>query len=190
MNSKEEKATKKIVVTVATLVVLSLGVLGYFASENIKVKENVNVEETKTVYVSTTTTEFISTTTSVVRNVPTPEKSNVKNVYNPNQGPAFRNETLGLTVPGVYEVIASQNIYAGVSATVSYNFYTNGVLAFTINTFSKEQWNDIKIQETRLAAAGNFNRYLGEGRYMGENRLWIYSYIPALSTPPMSTRFF
>ncbi|MHB1330777.1 MAG: hypothetical protein ACYCY6_02310 [Minisyncoccota bacterium] len=191
MTEKEEKAVKKVTTIIATLVVLSLGVLGYIASERSStVQDDEDNQGTKTVYIATTTTEFVSTTTTTIRNIPTKEVRDVRNVYNEQTGPTFRSPTLGLTVPGAYQVIASQNVYAGVPTTISYKFYTSGVLAFTINAFSKEQWNDIRIQETRLAAAGDFNRYLGEGRYMGENKLFIYSYIPALSTPPMSTRFY
>lgn len=105
--------------------------------------------------------------------------------------PAYHNATYGLTIPGVYAVTpVAVSPYGGVSPVASYSFNYNGVYAFTINVFSKEEWNNIRIQETLSADAGTTNAYLGEGTYLGENKTWIFSVIPAAYTTPSGVYFY
>lgn len=92
---------------------------------------------------------------------------------------AYGSYPFGITVPRGYTAApGATGVYGGVQPTVSYNFFANGVYAFTVNVFSKEQWNDIRIQETRNIKEGTGPEYLGEGRYIGENKTWIYSRLP------------
>ncbi|MES2214380.1 MAG: hypothetical protein V4465_03285 [Patescibacteria group bacterium] len=62
------------------------------------------------------------------------------------------------------------DVYAGVPDTASIHFAGPAGQNMTINVFTKEQWNNIRIQET----LGQVNAF-GEGSYLGENFTYIYS---------------
>ncbi|MEK9200419.1 MAG: hypothetical protein AAB909_00430 [Patescibacteria group bacterium] len=156
---------------------------GFYAS-NRSMTINSEGKNINTAYEATTSVSFVSTTT-------TREVANTYLVYGAFTGPAYRNTTYSLTIPGNYEVTPTNpNSYSGVTATASYNFYTNGNLAFIVNVFSDEQWNNIRIQETmNVAEQGGTNSYKGEGRYLGENFSWVFSYIPGAYSMPAGVSF-
>lgn len=189
----------KVVIGVIAFVVLALFGLGFYAERHITVLGEESGQSTQTVYVATTTLRYEATTTEVEvpggRTYSTGRTATAYTGYSSQPayvGPAYRNTIYGLTVPGIYQVTESAGgVYAGVPTSASYNFYTNGVLAFTINVWSKEAWNNIRIQETiNVAETKNVNQYFGEGHFLGSNKVWIYSYIPGSYTPPTGIRFY
>jgi len=170
----------KTILGIVGLALVAILGLGFYANKYAPIAEN---GETKTIYVSTTTTEYLTNS----RVVFTPSR-NTSNVIDTVLGPAYRNTTFSLTVPGDYQVVPTQNSYAGVSTSASYNFYTNGSLAFTINVFSEEAWNNIRTQETVGVQTGGQTNF-GEGSYIGENATWIFSYLPGAASVPNGVRF-
>lgn len=90
-------------------------------------------------------------------------------------GPVYKNPNYGLTIsmPSTYAgytVLNAREAFAGVYDLDSLHFYNGGVNTFTINVFTKQQWNDIRIQETNNQVNG-----YGEGTYLGENKNYIFS---------------
>ena len=212
MNSEKGQATA-VVLGVAALVILTIVGLGIYAFRNptygLYGKDNKNkpsgsfYDNQGTTTISTaTSTKAKPTASSTISIAPSRTATSTAaakpattrrvvsaSPYQAVSGPAYRAPTFGLTVPGSYTVSVGQNVYSGVPATASYNFFSGGVYAFTINIFSKEQWNDIRIQETRNAKEGTGPDYLGEGRYLGENMTWIFSIIYG-SYQPSDVRFY
>lgn len=195
---KQEKATAVVLVVVG-IVVLGLIGLGYYAYKHPIVAEK-DREAPQVPDANATSTISIAATTGSVAEADDDDeprataaaaapRRSTATTYQAVSGPAYRNPTYGLTIPGTYQVVPSQNAYAGVPTAASYAFYQNGVYAYTVNVFSKEQWNNIRIQETINTKEGIGPDYLGEGRYLGENKTWIYSYIPG-SYMPAGVRFY
>ncbi|MDB5266308.1 MAG: hypothetical protein JWN89_123 [Parcubacteria group bacterium] len=89
-------------------------------------------------------------------------------------GSTYHNSAYGLTVPlpaGWSNVPSvGADVYAGIPDTASIHFAGPGGQTLTVNVFTKEQWNNIRIQET----LGQTNSF-GEGNYLGENFTYIYS---------------
>jgi hypothetical protein len=90
-------------------------------------------------------------------------------------GVVYHNAQYGLTVPlpaswSDYTVVESKEAFAGVLSLASLHFYVRGQNPLTINVFTKEQWNDIRIQETNNQVNG-----FGEGNYLGENTTYIFA---------------
>lgn len=90
-------------------------------------------------------------------------------------GSVYHNSTYGLTIPlptswAGYTVTTTRETFAGVTNLASIKFFVGGQNPLTINVFTKEQWNDIRIQETNSQVNG-----FGEGNYLGENSRYIFA---------------
>ncbi|MBX4195471.1 hypothetical protein KW796_00740 [Candidatus Parcubacteria bacterium] len=193
MTQGEKGSASGVVIGVVAFVVLVLAVFGVYAYKNpVEVSYGNSQPETEIIYVATTTTSYVSTTTTLYnRSQATAPATKPRasssgqsaSAYIGYSGTAYRNASFGLTVPGSHSVTVGRDAYAGVSDTASLHFYQGGVHAFQINVWSKEQWNDIRIQETMNAKQGTGPTYFGEGSYLGENKTWIFSVIPGSSIP-------
>lgn len=196
MNRESGQATA-VVMGVAALVLVTIVGLGIYAYRNPPLGRDYEAPgkprpSNNLGSISTSTTGSTISIATSTKPSATEGRAQPKPVAAASQavsGPAYHNPTFGLTVPGSYNVAQRQNVYGGVPTTASYDFYTGGVYAFTINVFSKEQWNNIRIQETRNMKEGTGPDYLGEGRYLGENQTWIYSIIYG-SYQPSKVRFY
>lgn len=198
MTHKERGSASGVVIGVIAVIVLILIGLGLYAYKNpVEVAQN-GESSTRIEYVATTTTTYVSTTTTAyepditARTYTAPRSQSYGGTY--ASGSAYHNG-YGLTVPGSYTVTTGQDVYAGVYDTASLHFHLpaqagQGAQAFQINVWSKEQWNDIRIQETINAKEGTGPTYFGEGSYLGENFTWIYSVIPGSYNPLAGIRFY
>lgn len=90
----------------------------------------------------------------------------------------YRNATFGLTLPlpnswNGYRVYETAGSPAGFPSTRTIHFIAPGETgeAFLIHVFTKEQWNALRTEENRRGISD-----MGEGKYLGENATWIYSY--------------
>jgi len=130
---------------------------------------------------ATTTIGTTATTTTVVKVIPPHEVTVYKQVATYPGGVTFHSP-FGLTLPfpatwAGYTLIQTNESYAGVPALATYNFNVGGDRVLTINAFTKEQWNNIRIQEEQDILEGETrNEYFGEGHYLGENTTYIFSY--------------
>jgi hypothetical protein len=199
MQTNERGQATAVVLGVAALVILTIVGMGIYAYKNptfgLYGKDDENKPKgsfydsknaTSTLTVATSTSNSTSTiaiapskntTTSTAKPATTVRKTQTATVYQS----AYGSYPFGITVPrGYTTTAAATGVYGGIQPTAAYHFYANGAYAFTVNVFSKEQWNDIRIQETRNVKEGTGPEYLGEGRYLGENKTWIYS---QLATP-------
>jgi hypothetical protein len=116
------------------------------------------------------------TTTNTYAQTPTPQTIVRTTLVSPFPGGSvYRNSTYGLSVPlpaswNGYTTTEGRETFAGVTNLASIRFYLGGANPLTINVFTKEQWNDIRIQETNLQVNG-----YGEGSYLGENGTYIFA---------------
>lgn len=176
------------VTLVAALAVLAIVALALYAKNNpLKAPANTPTNTTGQNATSTASNNSNSSTSGSTNNHQT---ASVITAY--PSGPYYHNNLFGLSVPGIYVVQnGALNSYGNVAPTASYDFYYTGVKLFTINVFSKEEWNNIRIQETVQSDAGTKNAYLGEGHYLGENKTWIYSFEPSTyAVPPSGILFY
>jgi hypothetical protein len=90
-------------------------------------------------------------------------------------GGTYHNSVYGLTLslPANYEPFDTGSSPTGVVASDSIQFTENGADIFSINVFTKQQWNIIRTKENTEHL--NVND-LGEGTYLGENETYIFSY--------------
>ena len=98
----------------------------------------------------------------------------------------YHNSVYGLTLnlPANYQPIDTGTSPAGVVASDSIEFTNNGQDIFSINVFTKQQWNVIRTEENTEHL--NVNN-LGEGTYLGENETYIFSYSIATQSPDIQS---
>jgi hypothetical protein len=87
----------------------------------------------------------------------------------------YHNGVYGLTLnlPVDYQAFDTGSSPAGVVASDSIDYTENGTEIFSINIFTKQQWNTIRTEENTEHLDVND---LGEGTYLGENETYIFSY--------------
>lgn len=175
MNNTLEKGTAKTgLIALAILIIfIVLGAIVYRSDSKDTILPNSTTTPaytlntgTSTTSTSTVTTVYTPTTTRTVAVISSPFPGGV----------VYHNSTYGLTVGlpttwNNYRVTIGQDSFAGVSNTASI-YINGGTSPLTINVFTKEQWNDIRIQETN----SQINSF-GEGDYLGENKNYIFSSI-------------
>lgn len=90
----------------------------------------------------------------------------------------YRNTTFGLTLPlpntwNEYRVYETAGSPAGFPSTRTIHFIAPGESGdtFLIHVFTKAEWNALRTDENRRGISN-----MGEGKYLGENATWIYSY--------------
>lgn len=183
------------IIALCLVVLIGLGIYAY--SNTVTVADDSSTaSSTQVVYVATTTTSYVATTTTTEVLVPRTSKpvatsyvaprTNTASSYSAYTSVNGYHSPYGLTVPGNYYPTIGRDVYAGVYDTASLHFS-----GFQINVFSKEEWNDIRIQETVNNKEGTGPTYFGEGSYLGENKTWIFSIIPgAYGTVPYGIRFY
>lgn len=118
-----------------------------------------------------------ATTTSSTTTIPQPSPTSYLIPPTPNitYGGTYHNSVYGLSldVPASYQTLDTGASPAGVVASDSIQFVENGAKIFTINIFTKQQWNTIRtLENTEHLNVNN----LGEGIYLGENETYIFSY--------------
>jgi hypothetical protein len=119
--------------------------------------------------IGTTTT---TTTTNMAPMIPSPVAPAAQTTY---FGGTYHNSVYGLTLnlPTDYQPFDTGTSPAGVVGSDSIQFTENGLQVFSINVFTKQQWNTIRTEENTENLDVND---LGEGTYLGENETYIFSY--------------
>ena len=118
-----------------------------------------------------------ATTTASTTTIPQPSPTSylIPPPSNITYGGTYHNNVYGLTLdmPASYQALDTSASPTGVVASDSIQFVENGEKIFTINIFTKQQWNTIRtLENTEHLNVNN----LGEGIYLGENETYIFSY--------------
>jgi hypothetical protein len=92
-------------------------------------------------------------------------------------GMTYQNTNFGLSLDfpvswNGYTVQVVGSSFGGIGTESSFNFYLNESNTFTINVFTKEEWNKLRTEELQ-----NNTVSYGEGDYLGENFTYIFSVI-------------
>jgi cytoskeletal protein RodZ len=173
MNPQTTERSKGFMATIITVVVIilialvGLGVYAYKHPSNMTMTNDSNT--------STTTTSTVSenpTTTSSTVVTTSPDTYTEVNPF--PGGTVYHNAAYRLTLalPAGYTYAESIQEFQGMSDSDTITFSNIGQTIFSINAFTKSQWNTIRTQEN--LAHQNVND-LGEGNYYGENTNFIFS---------------
>lgn len=172
-NTLEKGTAKTATIALVILVIfIILGVVVYKMNDGEISDDNLTSTTTPTYTINDVTST--TTTGTKTGSQPTIPRT-VAVVESPFPGGSvYHSDTYGLTIPlpaawNGYSASISTDTYAGVSDLASIHLI-GAASSLTINVFTKEQWNDIRIQETN----GQVNSF-GEGNYLGENKNYIFS---------------
>jgi hypothetical protein len=157
--------------TLLVLVIVVIIIMVLTSSHNAKISSEIASTTSQT----TTSTVTQTTTTVYVPPTYTTVDTNGQSIF--PGGIFYRNPVYNFTLslPATwngYSITNGSATYAGVSIANSIQFNRVGINIFTINAFSKQQWNNIRNQESHSGISS-----FGEGSYLGENADTIFSAI-------------